>query len=341
MKIKYSIQKLNNGDSNYSIFLSHSNADDSWHEIEEVLKLNDINVVSDVEIEPGNPDFSQCIKNMIKNNEIVVSIIHNKKLTSWMVYELGIAAGLGKKIIMYSKEYVDENDNHLFGQYGPVITDLKVLVHEIKNGFFFADLFQYETNNLSKKHFLADCMTNINICKLSFKIPGIEDIPRQVYKFGYILLSVSRYEKMGNNNRSTDICNMTAEEIIDCKCNIDNEICSLYSKQVFNSPTDVILNKILYNCNVDLFNQTIYFAIPYNAKRGVTFKCFVDVENMDYVQNIMTTLEKAGLQDIGVSHSVLGNRIYFILPQSVMQGLFIVEAPDGFINNYLCKGAIL
>jgi hypothetical protein len=30
-----------------------------------------------------------------------------------------------------------------------------------------------------------------------------------------------------------------------------------------------------------------------------------------------------------------------MLPQSVMNGLFAIEAPDGFINNYLCKGAIL
>ena len=62
---------------------------------------------------------------------------------------------------------------------------------------------------------------------------------------------------------------------------------------------------------------------------------------MDYVQDITAILEKAGLYDIGLSHSTFGNRIYFMLPQSVMNGLFAIEAPDGFINNYLCKGAML
>lgn len=341
MKVKYNIKKLYNDDSNYSIFLSHSNADESWLEVAEYLKEEGIKVVSDAEIEPGDPDFSQSIKRMIRDNEIVVTVICNKTLTPWMVYELGIAAGLGKKIILFSKEPVDEADNHLFGQYGPVINDLKILAHEVKNGFFFADLFQYETHELNKNIFLNACMVNINICSLSFKVPGIEEIPKNTYRFGYILLSISRYEKLKNENRQSDICNMTAEEIVDGKCSIDNEPCSLFSCQTYDSPTDVILNKILYNCNVDLTRQTIKLIIPYNEKRGVTFKCFVDVDNMDYVQDIMNILEKAGLYDIGVSHSVLGNRIYFMLPQSVMNGLFVVEAPDGFINNYLCKGAVL
>ena len=134
---------------------------------------------------------------------------------------------------------------------------------------------------------------------------------------------------------------MTAEEITEGKCNIDGEPCSLCSGQTYDSPTDVILHKILHTCHVDLSTQTLHINIPYNEKRGVTFKCFVDVDNMDYVQDIMTILEKSGLSGIGVSHSVLGNRVYFLMPQSVMNGLFVVEAPDGFLNNYLCKGAVI
>ena len=192
MKIKYDISKVSSGDNNYSIFLSHSNADKSWLEVAEYLEQEGIKVVSDAEIEPGDPDFSQCIKRMIRDNEIVVTVIHDNSLTSWMVYELGIAAGLGKKIIFYSKEPVNEADNYLYGQYGPVINDLKVLAHEVKNGFFFADLFQYETHKLKKSEFLNACMVNINICRLSFKITGLEEIPKNVYRFGYILLSVAR-----------------------------------------------------------------------------------------------------------------------------------------------------
>ena len=105
--------------------------------------------------------------------------------------------------------------------------------------------------------------------------------------------------------------------------------------------SDVILNKILHNSSVDLVTQTLKITLPFNRQSGVTFKCFVDVSNMDYVQDITSVLEKAGLQDIAVSHSAFGNRIYFMLPQSALNGLFAVEAPDGFTNNYLCKGAVL
>ena len=341
MKIKYTLKKLNNANNSYTIFLSHSNADEAWKSVVGELEESGIKVYSDGGIKPGDPDFAVSIKNMIRDNEIMLVIIKDEKITSWMVYEIGIAAGIGKKILMYSDTPVNITSNHLFGQYGPVITDISVLIHEIKNSYFFADLFDYETKILNKSDFLNACMKNIDICKLSFNIPGIEEIPKNVYRFGYILLSVSRYEKLNNETRLKNICNKTAEEIIDLNCNLDNLPCSLCCEQRFESATDVILNKILYNCSVDLTKQVLNVTLPFNRLRGVTFKCFVDVSNMDYVQDIMVLLEKAGLYDIGVSHSALGNRIYFMLPQSAMDGLFAIEAPDGFMNNYLCKGAIL
>ena len=341
MKIKYEISKLHDGGSNYTIFLSHSNSDDTWEKLTAALKGEGIDIASDKEIKAGDPDFAICIKNMIRENEIMVMDVYDGRITPWMVYELGIAAGLNKKIILFSSTPVDENTNYLFKQYGPVIHDINVLVHEIKNSFFFSDLFEYETNGLSKSAFMGACMTNIDICRLSFRLSGIEEIPKSIYRFGYILLSVARYEKTENSNRLTNICNMTAEEITDGKCGIDSLPCSLCEKQCFESPTDVILNKILFNCSVDLTRQSLTLNLPFNRYRGVTFKCFVDVSNMDYVQDIMAILEKAGLYDIGLSHSMFGNRIYFMLPQSVINGLFAIEAPDGFINNYLCKGAIL
>ena len=341
MRVKYEISKLHDGGSNYTIFLSHSNSDDTWERLTDALKGEGIDIVSDKEIKAGDLDFAISIKNMIRENEIMVMNVYEGKITPWMVYELGIAAGLNKKIILYSSTPVDENSNYLLKQYGPVISDMQVLVHEIKNSFFFSELFEYETSDLSKNSFALACMENIDICRLSLRLPGIEEIPKNIYRFGYILLSVARYEKTEGVTRLTDICNMTADEITNGNCDIDGLPCSLCEKQCFDSPTDVILNKILYNCTVDLTRQSLTSNLPFNRYRGVTFKCFVDVLNMDYVQDIMSILEKAGLYDIGLSHSMFGNRIYFMLPQSVMNGLFAIEAPDGFINNYLCKGAML
>ena len=341
MRVKYDISKLHDGGSNYTIFLSHSNSSDTWQRLTDALHGQGIDIVSDKEIKAGDPDFAICIKNMIRENEIMVMDVYEGCITPWMVYELGIAAGLNKKIILYSSTPVDENSNYLFKQYGPVIQDMNLLVHEIKNSFFFSELFEYETSALSKSSFMGACMANIDICRLSLRLPGIEEIPKSIYRFGYILLSVARYEKTENPNRLKDICNMTADELVDGKCEIDNLPCSLCEKARYDSPTDVILNKILYNSAVDLTRQSLTLNLPFNRLGGVTFKCFVDVMNMDYVQDITAILEKAGLYDIGLSHSTFGNRIYFMLPQSVINGLFAIEAPDGFINNYLCKGAML
>lgn len=341
MRVRYNISRLYDAGSKYIIFLSHSNKNDEWKKLKAQLEANDICIASDNGIVPGTPDFAIKIKEMIRDNEVTVVYVQNGQITPWMVYEIGIAAGYNKKIIMFSDVDIDETSNHLFGQYGPVINDVQKLVREIKNSFFFADLFEHETAELSKSMFVNDCVSNIDICRLTFGVPGIEEIPKNMYKFGYILLAVSRYEKMENPERVKNICNMTAEEIKDCICNIDGKPCSLCSRQSYDSPTDVILNKILFNCAIDTTKQTVCITLPFNKNRGVTFKCFVDVNNMDYVQEIMSLLEKAGFYDIGVSHSVLGNRVYFMLPQSAISGLFTVEAPDGFVNNYLCKGAVL
>lgn len=341
MKIKYNISKKTNTGGNYPVFLSHSNSDARWGELKDKLIEGGIDVRCDAEIHPGDPDFAEAIKGMIRANDIMVMLLADETFTPWMVYELGLAAGLSKKIILFSFDKVDEKKNHLFEQYGPVIYDVDFLIREVKNSFFFAELFEYETRELNKSAFLKSCIENIDLCSISFKIPGIEEIPRHVYKFGYILLAISRYEKLVNEDRRTDICNMTADEIENGVCELDGMPCSLCVKQSFEDPTDVILNKILYNTSVDPVAQSLKIILPFNRQRGVTFKCFVDVDNMDYVQDIMTVLEKAGLQGIGLSHSAFGNRIYFMLPQSVMNGLFAVEAPDGFLNNYLCKGAVI
>lgn len=341
MKIKYTITKTTNVDGNYSVFLSHSNSETRWQELTDYLTANGIAVKSDKEIRPGAPDFAESIKTMIRNNEIMIMLIVDGVITPWMIYELGLAAGLKKKIILFSYDALNERGNHILEQYGPVITDADFLVREIKNCFFFAELFEYETATLNKSTFLNACMQNIDLCSISFHISGIEEIPKNAYKFGYILLAISRYEKLVNESRHSDICNMTAEEIENGLCEFDGKPCSLLKPQSYTLPTDVILNKILHNTMVDLSTQTLKITLPFNRQSGVTFKCFVDIHNMDYVQDITSMLEKAGLQDISVSCSAFGNRIYFMLPQSALNGLFAVEAPDGYLNNYLCKGAVL
>ena len=342
MAIKYTISRIANEKSKYRIFLSHSNKNDKWLEIKDLLTKNNIDIASDQGIDPGSPDFAQVIKEMIKKNEVVVVFLDQYTFSSWVGYELGLAAGLQKKIFLYSSEPFAEGNNkkYYIEQFGPIINDPYELIDRIKTSFFFADLFEYETSKLKKETFLNACVSNIDICEISFNIFGIGDIPLDAYQFGYILLSLSRYEKL-ESDRSDKICGMTAGEIENGCCYLDGMPCSLCEKQVFSGATDTILNKLLYKSRVDHAAQTLSFILPFNEKRGVTFKCFVDIYDMDYLDDFVLLLKNAGVQDLGVSHSAAGNRVYFMLPKSVRNGLFSVEAPDGFFNNYICKGAII
>lgn len=340
MTINYTITKFSNTDGNYSVFLSHSNGEHRWQELTDYLTANGISVKSDKEIRPGAPDFAESIKEMIRDNEIMILLIVDGVITPWMIYELGLAAGLEKKIILFSYDPLSERGNHILEQYGPVISDAEFLVREIKNSFFFAELFEYETADLNKSTFLNTCMQNIDLCSISFHLNGIEEIPKHTYTFGYILLAISRYEKLVNENWDATFCQMTYDNIEDCLCEHDGQPCGLLMAQAYQSPTDVILNKILHNTSVDLSAQLLKITLPFSRQGGVTFKCFVDIHNMDYIQAICSVLKKNHLEDISVSRSAFGNRIYFLLPENAPQGLFEVEAPDGYLNNYLCKGAI-
>lgn len=341
MKDRYVINKLYTDGNKYEVFISHSNAKTNWIDFAKQLESHGIKVVSDKDIKAGTLDFANEIKKMIFKTEITILYVDDEVITPWMDYELGLATGLGKKIFLFSNKQVHESRRYLFKRYGPVFTNVEDLANEIKKSFFFSDLFEYESDKISKNDFLNSCMANIDICTLSFDLDGIDNIPVSAYRFGYILLAVARYEKENDLLNNCTICRMNGQEIEDGKCFLDNKLCSRCYKQRFENPTDTILNKILYNSNINLTTQKITFTIPFNKQLGVTFKCFVDVNDADYVSNIVEILEKAGLTGIGVSDSACGNRIYFMLPKSHRLGLFEITAPDGFLNNYLCKGAVL
>ena len=341
--MRYSISRIANEKNKYRVFLSHSNANKDWLTVKDALMQRDIEIQSDQMIDPGSPDFAQVIKQMIEQNEVVIVFLDKYNLSSWVGYELGLAAGLKKNIFLFSFSPFPEEDKkkHYIEQFGPIIYDIDELATKIKTSFFFADLFEYETEKLKKEMFLNACVSNIDLCEISFNLLGISDIPPEAYQFGYILLSLSRYEKLVNDDRMKNLCGMTAGEITNGCCYLDEEPCSLCDAQTFSDATDIILNKLLYKSRVDLSSQTLSFVLPFNKKRGVTFKCFVDIHDMDYLDDFLLLLRNAGVQDLGISHSASGNRVYFLLPRSVRNGLFTVEAPDGFFNNYICKGAII
>ena len=125
MKIKYDIQKVHDSGEIFSVFLSHASADKSWDTI--VPELRDkgkILCISDTKLQPGDQEFAQTITRMIKENDVFVLLLADGKLTEWMYFELGLAAGFEKKIVIFSQKPVEENTNYFFRRYGPVITDV-------------------------------------------------------------------------------------------------------------------------------------------------------------------------------------------------------------------------
>lgn len=137
--MSYKIEKWDEGQKNkYVVFLSHSSADKDWYKIRDFLIENGIGCECDSDINVGSRDFAEVIHSMIIKREIFLLYVTNEQsLTPWVLYELGIACGLGKKIILCTNATVETEGNYFFRKFGPVIYQSDKLIDEIKNGFFF------------------------------------------------------------------------------------------------------------------------------------------------------------------------------------------------------------
>lgn len=342
MRIDYKLTKVQDEQGKTPVFLSHANRDENWRDIAADLRARGVPCKSDRNLNPGDKDFAQEIKKMISDAHVMIVLPYNGKFTPWIAFELGYAEGLGKRIFVYDEHYVkSDNEGYAFKKYGPVYTDAYKLAAEVRSSLFYADVFEYETSDVRKADFKKECLEHIDILKVQLPLPGIRSIPKTVYRFGYILLALGRYEILDGVDRRTDIC-YTKGTPLTCGCYKDGKGCSLARTQEWETAANVILNKIVYNCSVDRFSgdEQLTVTLPFHRKRGVTFKCFVDLADPDYTEDVVPLLEAAGLTDIGVSYSANGNRIYFMLPPNPRKGVFEVKAPDGPKNNYICKGAI-
>ena len=335
----YNLIKWEEGEKGkFVVFLSHSSADKGWRKFRDDLAELGVRCECDSDIDAGASDFAETIRKMILQREVFLLYLTGEStLTQWVLYELGIAAGQGKKIILCSDEAIDAHGNYFFEKFGPIIYDRQKLLEEIKSGFFFADLFTHESKQLSKAAYVEEYLGNIEICDLSIDIPHIQELPKSVFRFGYILLGVGLYWD-GNLTMPQKRCRKTAKVLSDdCRCVSKDCVCPFYAPT--DRVTDVTLNKLLYNCH--LSESTLKVKLPFHRMAGVTFKMFMDLTDGDYAKDAMRILNEAGMYDVSLSHSANGNRVYFMLKKQPMNGIFEAIAPDGCINNYLCAGTIL
>jgi hypothetical protein len=303
---------------------------------------------------------------MISNVSSGVIILDEDALNSpWIMYEIGLLEGAGKKVLIYDPDNgtKDIKKPAFLLKYKPFISSIEILVKEVCNFAIFGNVFEHEVEGIiTKSEFNKMFDSNTKIVKMDIGLYNISDIETpNLLKFGFILLSMSKYEinkesekllqeKIGQNDESTKYseAKITADRCLkygnensnNCYAN-RNISCAIRNNPPTDSIETVILNKILYNTFIDTVNSKVSYLVPTHIKYGVTFKCFVDVKSTSLKNKIMEILRLSGMKDIGVSDSAEGYRVYFLLPSSLIEGIFLLNAPDkGIINNYICPGVV-
>lgn len=95
------------------------------------------------------------------------------------------------------------------------------------------------------------------------------------------------------------------------------------------------IDKISYETNNNALK--VEYILPVHRKWGLTFKLFVDVDNLEKLNTVMGIFERNGYQKMSQSKSGEKQRIYFLIPDDKCK---IVEEPDKILNNYLNPFAI-
>lgn len=327
------------------VFISHSSKDESFERITNLLTENNIEYLSDKLIKPGNDNYIKYIKSLLKNASGGVALVSKESMESpWVVYELGMLEGMGKQIVLYCDNNIDESKKYIpnnLKKY-PLITDNETLIKHISNYTVFENLFEYETATVSLEDFKRGTINNVNNIILSYDISSnLQKLNVEMLEFGYIIVRLAKY---GYVNDNLDNCLASGEIREDGKCFYykDNSINCSFLEEIHSkdSPETIILNKTLYHSRV---NQGLLdLAIPFHRKYGVTFKCFIDVKDISIKHTVVNELRKLGMKDVSFSGAALENRIYYLLPEKKEIGLFnLISHGSGIVNNYICPGCYL
>ena len=88
--------------SNIDVFLSHTAHDKKWiREFAEALKKQNMTVWFDAwTLKPGMP-WKETVEKALRESETIVSVmdVNSEKDWSWVLYEIGLAVGMKKRIV--------------------------------------------------------------------------------------------------------------------------------------------------------------------------------------------------------------------------------------------------
>ena len=226
----------------------------------------------------------------------------------WIWYETGRLVGNNTTIIPFIMSVNDGKTTEFINQLPQfisriqIISDINRLVNVISNYIFrFSDIFPKEKDEINKK-----IKNKLKKVKLTFLLEDINEELHYCLRFGYQIVRFGRWDVINNEPFNLDLDETTRIHKI---------------KHIDKSSFDIKSNEI-----------KIEFILPVHNIWGLTFKFFVDVDNLKQINNVMRILEENKFIDITQSDSGEKQRIYFLIPKEYCK---VVEEPDRILNNFI------
>lgn len=324
--------------SPYGVFISHSSKDSSFNKVAFLLRERGISFISDEELTPGEKYIDRINRLLNNANGGIVLLSKEALQSSWVLYEIGMIEGMGKEIIIFYDGIEDvKNELPILLKKYRIINDLEQLCEVVSKFSIYANIFKHETQNIKRIDFKNSIVGKIKNLKLSFFIKNLNDLKDSI-QFGYIIIRLARY---GEVKKAYTDC-LTTNETRDGKlCRYSENDCAFFDDVTCEEAKEtIILNSVLYYSIFD--NNNLRYIIPCHKKYGVTFKCFVDVEDISDKKVMVRILKESGIKEENISYSksAENQRINFLLDESPNNGLFHMVTPGGNVNNFFCPGAL-
>ena len=330
------------GPDKIGVFISYNRVDkEHLNNLINNLKKNGIEQWHDEHIEDHDDNFIATIHKKILESRVGVLICTKNALESkWITYEIGLFKGLKKPVVCFFPTKKDKKAKPSILREYECADNYEELVGQIKKLFHYRDWLSSKTINSGKLGSAELCLTF-----------GTKTLKKEHLRFGCLIVTLSRYGDRKKTNEEK--CLFTGKQRVEKRCTkSDNghDCAWLADIDLDEFPDVIIQNQIIEGTIHDIDDSgtwQVKYILPIPDNYGLTFKCFVDVLNEDYVNNhhimkILSAMDK-GFSKVDLSASAEGNRIYFLLNEDIEQHLICIQ--DKFVpeitNNYLCPRCLM
>lgn len=250
------------------------------------------------------------IKLALNNSSCGVIVLTPQSINSpWIWFEAGILHGKDTPIIPFIINISDEEIEEFIKQLPPFISQIQVIkdvneLIDIVSGytFKFMDVFPKDKEELNKR-----VLKKLKQVKLTFILKNVDKDLQYDLKFGY---QIVRFGLWGIIQKEPH--------------NLDLDETDRVHRIVYNE-------KFSYNETTNALK--VEYILPVHNKWGLTFKLFLDVDDLKKIGDVKSLLDSNNFLDIAQSGSGEKQRIYFLIPAEFCA---IVEEPyHKILNNYI------